>query len=372
MNRETPFRILLGVPVQVWQRIPNHKTVLLYTLHFFDHPKLVTMAAPSLHEESKPIEQHGVHHPSGGDPTTLLTKTLRRSLSRRFSSRKLVFAAEILRKQPDVRDLQDNLTDEELEMAARTVYDYIQHSSPSTRDLYASYVCQRYLMSKKGNVKVATQKVKKTLQFRREQDIEALMTAFEHPQSETAHQLYTQLKAKKFYVQGYDNEGRATLYFVPRHTTHFDKEWHLKEALYSIERAVACSKATDSTINAVVDFSGFSLLAHSPPMDIGKEFLTTLRSHYAGQIHKIFLLDCPTSFYMLWRIFSPFIGTDTRSKIEFLSGPTQKMALLNTYPLNELPTFVHPEGGMVRELDVDEYLFELPFNQAFGETITKQ
>jgi CRAL/TRIO domain len=343
--------------------------------------KLQAMVAPTLSHEQQHQEkpskrpslllrpEHHVHPSCGGGGP--LQTTLRR-LSRRFSSRKVV-VADILRKQPDVQDILDELTDEELDMAARTMYEYVQHPTPHTKELYASYICQRYLLSKKGNVSLATQKVKKTLQFRKEQDIEALMRAFDHPTSdETAQHLHTQLREKKFHVQGYDNDGRATLYFVPRHTTHFDKEWHLKEALYSIERAVACSTAKDATINAVVDFAGFSVMKHSPPMDIGREFLTTLRSHYAGQIHKIFLLDCPTSFHMVWSIFSPFIGTDTRSKIEFLSGPNKQKTLLKNYPINELPTFIHPEGGMVRELDVDEYLFQLPFHQAFGETITKQ
>jgi hypothetical protein len=295
-----------------------------------------------------------------------------RRFSRRFSS-KTRWSLHIPTKELNVHDVLDELTDDELELAARTSYEYVKNPLPETRELCATSICRRYLESKKGNVALATKKVKATLQFRKEHKIEALMTALEDPQSEAAQSLHHQVKDKKFYVQGYDTDGRATLYFIPRNTTHFDKEWHLKEAIYSIERAIACSKAPDRTINAVVDFSGFSIFRHSPPQDIGKEFLTTLRSHYAGQIHKIFLLDCPTSFHILWRIFSPFIGTDTRSKIQFLSGPKEKMTMTNSYLLDELPSFVHPHGGKVHPLDVNEYLFELRFNQAFGDKpISKQ
>ncbi len=237
---------------------------------------------------------------------------------------------DLLGPDSKVQQILDNLTNDELELAARACYEYVKHPSLQDRDAYASRICHRYLESKKGNVELATEKVKKTLQFRKNYDLEGLMRAFEDDDGDDeknyyASNLQKQLSDKKFYVQGYDNEGRSTLFFIPRRTREFDKEWHLKEALYSIERAIACSQCSDYTINAVVDFSGFSLTQHSPPMDIGKEFLTTLRSHYAGQIHKIFLLDCPTSFFILWKIFSQFVGTDTRDKIELcLENPIRQ------------------------------------------------
>lgn len=288
-----------------------------------------------------------------------------RRFSRRFSSKRWFRENQ---KDPDVRGVLNELGDDELETAAKTIYKYVQNPSPDTRELYATSIGRRYLDSKNGNVALATKKLKKTLQFRQDYDIEGLMTAFEDRNSKTAQNLYNEVKDKKFYVQSYDKDGRATLYFVPRNTTRFDKEWHLKEAIYSIERAIACSKTLDGTINAIVDFSGFSIRKHSPPMDIGKEFLTTLRSHYAGQINKIFLLDCPASFNILWKIFSPFIGTNTRSKIEFLSGRKQKAKFTKWYSVEEVPPFVHPDGCKDRDLDVNEYLFELRFDEAFDQT----
>jgi len=273
--------------------------------------------------------------------------------------------------EPNVQKVLDNLTEEELEWAARTVYEYVQHPRSEWREYYASLLCQRYLKSKKGDIPIATRKVKETIAFRKKERIEELMTVMERqPDSETAQSLQYELKDRTFYVQGYDKDGRSTLYFIPRRMTHFDKVWHLKSAIYSIERAMACSQAYDRTINVIVDFSGFSLYKHSPPLDVGKEFLLTLRNHYAGQTHKILLLDCPPSFHILWNIFSSFVGTETRSKLEFLSTVEQKMMTTsNLYDIDELPPFVHPKGGMVRELDIDEYLHRLQFDQAFGDEI---
>jgi hypothetical protein len=147
---------------------------------------------------------------------------------------------------------------------------------------------------------MAMEKIRKTLAFPKEIDIDNLITAFDDKvdllrASERKISPEKHLSSKKFVVQGYDKKGSR------RNATGHD----IDSAIYLIERAIACSKAKDHTMNAVVDFSGFSIAKQSPPLEIGKTFLTTLRSHYASQIHRIHLADSPFSFSMLWKIFSP-------------------------------------------------------------------
>jgi hypothetical protein len=235
---------------------------------------------------------------------------------------------------------------------------------------YAKCMALRYLESKKGKVDVALKKLQATLQFRKEIDIVALVQAFDdnndndnikHPY---AVPLYKQLESKKLYVQGYDKEGRATYIFIPRLVQGHDAEWTLKEALYTMERAIACSKESDHTINAIVDFNGFQPLKDAPPLDIGQEFLSTLRSHYAGQVHRIFLLDAPRSFSFLWALLKNFVGTTTRHKIQSVSGKKQKEKMLSEfYDKEECPTWMRSEGQKNRDLDVQEYLYQIPFHR---------
>lgn len=273
------------------------------------------------------------------------------------------------------------LTAQELEMAARSSsYEYLKNPVPSKRNQFARRIVQKYLESKNGDVDVALEKIKKTLQFRQEIQIDDLITAFDDSKDEnendeedgdenntTAEILKKYLSSKKYFVQGYDKYGRSTLYFIPRLVSEHDLEWTLKEAIYSIERAIACSRSEDGTINAVVDFSGFSLSQHSPPLEIGKQFLTTLRSHYAGQINRIYLINTPFSFSFLWNIFSPFIGTNTRDKILIVNGAQSKTRdVLDLYDLEEVPSWLVPGGENNRPLDLDEYLYELSFDTAFN------
>ena len=368
-------------------------------------------------------------------------------------------------KQKKVDWILSQLSLDEIEIAARSCYEYMkqqqqqqqqQHSDTTRTKLsssssnnncasqqqqqqqYARSMIERYLVSKKGNTELALQKVRKTLQFRKKFGIEKLITIFydvegddidsnkdgddsggvscagntvsdsssssssissnqsiptscrenltnrstitgrhREQQKET---LKSHLKHQKYFVQGYDRDGRSTLYFIPRNVQGHDMEWTMKEAIYSIERAVACSRSNDDnkTINAIVDFSGFNISKHSPPVDIGKEFLTTLRSHYAGQIHSIYLINTPFSFNILWKIFSPFVGSQTREKIKFWNHnnnnnnnnnrgheKNSSSPLLELYEIDQLPNWLVDGGRSNRSFDIDEYLHELSFDEAF-------
>lgn len=239
---------------------------------------------------------------------------------------------------------------------------------PSQRNVFAKCIVEQFLESKKGNVDLALAKVKKLIECRREAKIDELITAFDGDRNylnATAKSLQKHLASKKFYVHGFDTEGRSTLYFIPRNVVDHD----LGSAIYSIERAIACSRSLDNTINCVVDFSDFPL-SNSPPMERGKQFLSTLRVIYAGHIHRIFLVNVPFGFSILWNIFSPFVGTDTRDKIMIIKNDSSKdkeRELLHLYDLEELPSWFIPGGGKNRSLDLDEYLFTLPFDSAFDD-----
>jgi len=301
-----------------------------------------------------------------------------------------------------IEQMLSQLNEEELEIAARTSYEYMhaQQSSLSNRKKYARLMAKRYLESKMGRVDVATQRMKETIRFRKQIDIDALRRTFDekkkgnpiinnennhniinnnnpvadnneqNSQSSKRKKLESMLSSKRNYVQGYDIDGRSTFIFVPRHAsknTH-DREWTLKESLYTIERAIASSKAIDHSINAIIDFRGFRITEHAPPFEIGKEFLLALRHHYAGQVHKIFIVDAPVGFSFFWNIFKQFVGKSTQSKIMFLASGRNKDSVLQKYYTNEEATpWMLSNGLKTRELDVQEYLYHTPFDQAFNE-----
>lgn len=258
------------------------------------------------------------------------------------------------------------LTDDELEMAARSSYTYLKspHTQQALKRKYAQHFALKFLRSKKDEKK-ALEKMKATLQFRKEKDIDGLRLAFDDPESPYREPLQKQLESKMLKVQGFDREGRSTYIFTPRHTKSHDEEWTIKEHIYTLERAIACSTSADKTVNAVVDFNGFSALRHAPPTSIGKEFMLTLRNHYAGNVHGIYLVDAPVTFNALWNIFKPLVGTKTRGKIHFVKGKHSKLSKF--YDKEQAPEWMVPGGLKNRELDVEEYLLKSRFNESFDE-----
>lgn len=267
----------------------------------------------------------------------------------------------------DLNYMLSNLSQDELEIAARTNYNYVKDPKKETRQKYAAEMAQRYLDSKSDKDK-ALAKMKQTIQFRKDMDIDSLRDAANDPCSDYHVPLRKFLSNRKVYVQGYDLEGRSTYVFVPRLVDDHDPEWTRKGHVWSLERAIACSKAKDKTVNAVVDFAGFSASQHAPPIHIGKDNMTTLRDHYVGHVNNIFLVNVPTAFLCLWAIFKPFAGKKTREKIQFVNSKRQKEKILGRcYSNDQAASWMLPTGKKNRSLDVEEYIENTPFDCAFDE-----
>ena len=256
----------------------------------------------------------------------------------------------------------ENLTKDELERAARSSFEYQKNPDPSTKEFHATEMAKRYIDSKPDKV-LALMKLKDTLSYRKSMDLDDMETMTRMNRTE----LHKFLTDKKAYVQGYDIDGRSTYIFTPRLVTdHKDCARTLRGHVWSLEKAIACTRSQDQTINIIIDFSGFSMYSHSPPFKVGKELMTTLRKHYVGRINRIYLVDVPSTFSILWSLFSPFIGSKTKNKIIFVAKDTDTI-MSSYYTKDQSTPWMHPEGQKQRQLDVDEYLNKLPFNKSFDD-----
>jgi len=259
-----------------------------------------------------------------------------------------------------------SLNDEELEIAAKTSFQYARNPDAKKTIYYAKRMATRYLISKK-NVDTALEKMKATIAFRKKIDVDGLRLAFDDPSSDYQEVLEKRLERQAHFVQGYDKAGRSTHVFVARRSPGDSHcaEWTLKEAIYTMERAIACSRAEDSSVNAIIDLNGFSMGKHAPPLSIAKDFLTTLRSHYAGQVNKIFLLDAPYCFNLIWNLVKPFVGKTTAQKMQFLSGLQKEAMLSRWYSKEDVSWFVKCTDSKDFAFDTTEYLHVIPFDRTF-------
>ena len=272
-----------------------------------------------------------------------------------------------------------------MEIAARSCFAYNNNNSttddddPTTNSSTqpqqqqqsgcAAAMAQRYLVSKQGNTQRALQKMKATLQFRRDNAVDTVFkTALLHEQQHDTTPLYNMLAStKKLYVAGRDREGRSTYVFVPRRVVDHDLHLTRKAHLWTLEKAIACTRSDDGTINAMVDFADFDAIRQAPPIANGKDILTLLRDHYAGRVHRIYFVHTPRSFHWLWRLLAPFAGTATKKKIVFVSQSSQQQQqqLLNMYEPDQVPSWI--EGGTWDDTFSIESFLRLPFDQLLGD-----
>mmetsp|Transcript_29763 Transcript_29763/g.30273 ORF Transcript_29763/g.30273 Transcript_29763/m.30273 type:complete len:151 (+) Transcript_29763:161-613(+) len=79
-----------------------------------------------------------------------------------------------------IKHILSRLTTTELETAARSNYLYLKNPVPFERNQFARGLVERNIGSTDGNVDVALQKIRKTLKFRQEMQIDDLITAFDN------------------------------------------------------------------------------------------------------------------------------------------------------------------------------------------------
>jgi CRAL/TRIO domain len=204
--------------------------------------------------------------------------------------------------------------------------------------------------------------------------------------SEFHETLYNNLQRQKnLYVQGYDRDGRSTYIFIPRNVQHFDATWTLREHVYTLERALACTKARDHKVNAVVDFNGYNRNLHAPPLSVGMEFLNVLGHYYGPCLNRVFIVDAPVAFLVIWTVLKPIVNKlASRNKVNIEFVQSTKTAnnrhrtnsknhhnyinvLERYYEPHQAASWMLPSGTKNRDLDVHEYLHQTPFNQAFDE-----
>lgn len=264
-------------------------------------------------------------------------------------------------------------------------------------------------------VKRALAELKATLKFRKQFNVDRLRTAFDKQHDTVPSQqddccsstsgstltrcsssdfhetLYHNLGSKKLYVQGYDRDGRSTYIFIPRNVQHHDAEWTLREHVYTLERALACTKARDYKVNAIVDFNGYNRNKHAPPMRMGIDFLNVLGHYYGPCLNRVFIVDAPMAFLVVWTMLKPIINklaSRNKVNIEFVQSSSKQghnsnknnhnnnnnnhcnsNILERYYEPHEAASWMLPTGTKNRDLDVHEYLHQTPFNQAFDEQL---
>ena len=282
----------------------------------------------------------------------------------------------------------DQLSDWELEVAARSSYAYYNMTKFATHDLTqarneaAMAMAARHLKAEKGDVALALQKMRATIHWRHEKRMDLLRDCF-HTETPEALELRKKIQhyvgpKGKLVVRGFDRQHRACWHTVGRHSppgTQADHEGCMISHYYMLERALACSEARSlqflvgnkkpqEMVVVSVDFGGFKK-QHAPLFQTVKELLFDLRDHYPERLFRVYFVDAPIVFRGLWNMIKPFVDPGTKAKFQFVTGTSQRIQLFSeAMGSGQCMPYQHPHGELSENVLTEDFL-QLPFIMAY-------
>mmetsp|Transcript_1266 Transcript_1266/g.1810 ORF Transcript_1266/g.1810 Transcript_1266/m.1810 type:complete len:330 (+) Transcript_1266:76-1065(+) len=273
------------------------------------------------------------------------------------------------------------LSEDEKETAARSSYQYFSltdsfsqnKGSPSInsqRDAYALAMARRHLIAEQDDEEIALAKMKNTLRFRKEMNVDAIRRCFYVKDSkihtELREAIELELKNGKYFVRGNDIDQSSIYLVISRIVATYDPDWYLIGQIYNIERAIArterLSHGQIEKINVIFEYKDFNR-KNNPSLSLIKELILCLKDHYPERMARLIILDAPFSFRSIWALVKPFIDPRTKKKVMFISGDQNKsMKLKDIFPKDQAMKFLLPEGQKSDEVNMESYMNTISFD----------
>jgi len=228
----------------------------------------------------------------------------------------------------------------------------------------------RHFRAEKGDIESATKKLKQTLAWRKEFEVEKIKHCFDEGGDEELRSILSrENETGKVYARGYDKEGRAILYLTPGMENTKDEIDQMRHLVYQMERAIACTakKSGKEKINIIINFKGFKI-RNAPPMSTTRYTVDILQLHYCERLHRSYVCNPPMVFRTFWAMVSPFLDSVTKEKIIFVHGEPGKKILEERFDLSKMEACAGGPAEGVLEFDTKQYMSS-PFDTTFDEEL---
>lgn len=288
-------------------------------------------------------------------------------------------------------EILKELTDEEVEIAARSSYRYLiksiskdESEKPSLelRTKMALGMVDRHLIQAKGNKQKALSQIKETIQFRKDMNVDGIRLC--HYDLDSENKEYAELRAlldkeletPVWQIRGKDKENRTPLNAIVSEKTdgRFHPVEYIRIHMYFVERALACGERLrdsyeDSKFVVYTDCSGF-FLACAPPLGVSRGILDLMAKHYPERLKAFYLVDTPLVFRAFWQLIKPFIDPKTKGKMHFITGEEQRRETFSKLidPEQAMP-FSNPDGILTSKFDAKKFTYDTPFDHYYEEKL---
>lgn len=221
---------------------------------------------------------------------------------------------------------------------------------------------RRYLRGEKGDVQSAIKKLRDTLEWRKDFEVDNIVAG------DFDELMRVENATGKMYTRGYDKEGSAVMYMKPGLENTKSEIDQMRHLVYVVERAIAAtnhhSKGKQEKICILIDFEKFSAW-NSPPMSTTRHTLNILQNHYPERMKRAFLCNPPAYFKVFWSLASPFIDPVTKEKVVFCTGSA---GMERVKDLLEDMGNVEPCAGGIASREFESAAFiKLNFHETFDE-----
>lgn len=175
----------------------------------------------------------------------------------------------------------------------------------------------RYLRATKWEEKVAIERVELTLAWRRQFGIAGFLDADNEvngtlcsPENETGKEV----------ILGFDSDSRPCLYLKPGRQNTKTSQRQVQHLVYMLERVIDFMPSGQDSLALLIDFKQLpegTVSNKIPPVNIGRQVLHILQTHYPERLGKALLTNIPLLAWTFLKIIHPFIDPLTREKLVF-------------------------------------------------------
>ncbi|GEQ72350.1 hypothetical protein JCM33374_g6037 [Metschnikowia sp. JCM 33374] len=175
----------------------------------------------------------------------------------------------------------------------------------------------RYLRASKWDPEAAKKRIEATLAWRREFGLSKmtdsqneLTDSVVSPENETGKEV----------ILGFDNEARPCLYLKPGRQNTKTSQRQVQHMVYMLERVIDFMPPGQDSLALLIDFKASPAGTVSnkiPPVNIGRQVLNILQTHYPERLGKALLTNIPLLAWTFLKIIHPFIDPLTREKLVF-------------------------------------------------------
>lgn len=175
----------------------------------------------------------------------------------------------------------------------------------------------RYLRATKWVVQDAIDRIELTLAWRR---LFGIAGAHEADNSVNGVLVSPEMETGKEVILGFDNDSRPCLYLKPGRQNTKTSQRQVQAMVYMLEKVIDYMPSGQDSLALLIDFKllpAGTVSNKIPPVNIGRQVLHILQTHYPERLGKALLTNIPLLAWTFLKIIHPFIDPLTREKLVF-------------------------------------------------------